>query len=194
MAKRITIIQGHPDPAPERFCRAYADAYARGAGEAGHEVRRIDVASLEFSLVRSQQDFEHGSPPEAIMAAQADLAWSNHWVIVYPLWLGDVPAMLKGFLEQVFRPTFAFRYRDNGFPEKLLVGRSARIVITMGMPALAYRLYFFSHSLRSFERNVLKFSGVSPVRATLIGAVGKGFEKRAAGWLDTAAELGRNGA
>ena len=56
MAKRIAVIQGHPDPSPERLCRALAGAYRRGAEEAGHEVRTIDVtdsASILSALRRS---------------------------------------------------------------------------------------------------------------------------------------------
>ena len=43
--------------------------------------------------------------------------------------LGDVPALLKAFFEQVGRPNFAFRYREKGLPEKLLKSRSARVVV-----------------------------------------------------------------
>jgi len=54
MAQRITIIEGHPDPAGNRFCHALAEAYAQGARAAGLEVRRIDVARLGFPLLRTQ--------------------------------------------------------------------------------------------------------------------------------------------
>lgn len=53
MAQRITIIQGHPDPAGNRFCHALADAYAAGAEAAQREVRRIEVSNLDFPLVRT---------------------------------------------------------------------------------------------------------------------------------------------
>ena len=83
----------------------------------------------------------------------------------------DVPALVKAFLEQVARPGFALRYRDKGLPEKLLAGRSARIVVTMGMPSLFYRLFYFAHSLKSLKRNIFRFVGFAPVRDTIIGAV-----------------------
>lgn len=191
MTSRIVIIQGHPDRAPERFCRALAEAYARGASSQGHEVRRIDVAALDFPLLRTQADFERGEPAADIRAAQETLRWADHWVIVYPLWLGDAPALFKGFIEQTFRPGFALRYREGKLPEGLLKGKSARIVVTMGMPSLVYRFFFFAHGLRNLERNVLNYAGVSPVRATLIGSI-KSLD-RASGekWLATIESYGR---
>jgi putative NADPH-quinone reductase len=135
MARRITIIQGHPDPAGDRFCHALADAYAAGAEAAGLEVRRVEIARLEFPLLRAQAEFEKGSPPPQVAAAQEAIRWAEHLVIVYPLWLGMMPALLKGFFEQVFRPGFAHRTDARGW-QALLKGRSARIVVTMGMPAL----------------------------------------------------------
>jgi putative NADPH-quinone reductase len=86
-----------------------------------------------------------------------------------------MPALLKGFLEQVARPGFAFA-ADEGrtaFTRKGLTGRSARVVVTMGMPALVYRWYFRAHSVKSLERNILGFVGIAPVHETLIGGVGQ---------------------
>ncbi len=139
MARRIVIIQDHPDPNDRRFGHALADAYAEGAQEAGHEVKRIWVAELKVPLLHSKADWESSPTPEAIGQTQAAIAWANHLVILYPLWLGAMPALLKGFLEQVLQPAFAFEYQSKGMPKKLLKGKSTRIVVTMGMPALVYR-------------------------------------------------------
>lgn len=190
MGKRIAIIQGHPDRRPERFCRALAQAYAAGAARSGHETRLVDVAALDFPLIRSQAEFESGALPEAIAAAQETLRWAEHWVIVYPLWLGDAPALFKAFVEQTFRPGFALRYREGRLPEGLLKGRSARVIVTMGMPALVYRFFFLAHGLRNLERNVLKYAGVSPVRATLIGSIKNMTSATAEKWLAAVEDLG----
>jgi putative NADPH-quinone reductase len=106
------------------------------------------------------------------------------------MWLGDVPALLKGFLEQVCRPSFAFRYRENGLPQKLLKGRSARVVVSMGMPALFYTFVYRAHSLKSLKRNILKFVGFAPVRHSIIGGI-EGSERSRKKWLARLGELGR---
>lgn len=172
MGRRIVVIDGHPDPDPKRFGHALAAAYVEGATEAGHEVRRIELATLEFPLLRTGADFRSRVPPPSIRACQESLAWAQHWVILYPLWLGSMPALLKAFFEQVARPGYAFAEgRGRALPKKLLAGRSARVVVTMGMPGLFYRWYYRAHSLKSLERNILAFIGVSPVRASIVGAV-----------------------
>ncbi|MDX1431221.1 MAG: NAD(P)H-dependent oxidoreductase [Gammaproteobacteria bacterium] len=171
MRQRICIIQGHPDAGGNHLCHALADAYAAGAADAGHEVRRIEVSRLEFPLVRTREEFEQGDLPQDIAEAQEAIRQATHLVIVYPLWLGTMPALLKGFFEQTFRYGFAIGTESERMPAKLLRGRSARLVVTMGMPALVYRWYFRAHSVKSLERNVLGLAGISPVRETLIGSV-----------------------
>lgn len=189
MAKKVLIINGHPDPRPERFCHALAGAYAEGAAGAGHEVRQVRIGDLDFPLLRRREDWQEGSLPPAIAEAQASIAWADHIVIVYPLWLGDVPALLKGFLEQVARPGFAIGEGKSG-PAGLLKGKSARLVVTMGMPAVIYNWYFGAHSVKSLRRNVLNFAGISPVRSSIVGMV-EGSAKDRNAWLATMRELGR---
>lgn len=192
MKKRILIIDGHPDSNQARYVHALAHAYQQGAESAGHEVRTIAVGALEFPLLRTSEEFQSQAPPDVIRECQQNLAWANHWLILYPLWLGSMPAALKAFFEQTLRPGFAFAAAAKGrLPRKLLRGRSARIVVTMGMPAFFYRWYFRAHSLKSLERNVLAFCGIAPVHASIVGMVeGLGDAKRA-GWLKRMQELGR---
>jgi len=193
--KRILIIQGHPDPKGGHLGQALAQAYAEGAAEAGHGLRRVEVAQLDFPVLRSAQEFEQGAVPPALKPAQDDIDWAQHLVVFFPLWMGDMPALLKAFLEQVARPGFAFRDDGNGgFGKKGLTGRSARVVVTMGMPALVYRYFFRAHSVKSLERNVLGFVGIAPVHETLIGMVDHMPAKDVQRWLAKLRELGRKAA
>ncbi|MEY5099063.1 MAG: hypothetical protein RJA36_1782 [Pseudomonadota bacterium] len=170
--RRVLLIQGHPDAGGEHLCHALAQAYAAGARSGGHALRQIDVARLDFPLLRSQAEWEHGALPAGLQSAQDDIRWAQHLVLVFPLWLGEMPALLKAFLEQVARPGFAF-----GVPgaqlsgHKGLAGRSARLIVTMGMPAAVYRWYFLAHGVRSLERSILDFVGISPVRESFVGLV-----------------------
>lgn len=192
MGKRIVIVQGHPDAGEGRFCHALGWSYEAGAIEGGHQVRTIDVARLDFPLIRTRREFEEGVVPDDIFAAQEDIRWANHLVICYPLWLGTLPALLKGFFEQTFRYGYALDTgKRGGTVRKLLKGRSARIIVTMGMPAAIYRYYFRAHGLKSLESGILAISGITPVRSTLIGSVEKPDPRYRAKWLETVRELGR---
>ncbi|RSY77913.1 flavodoxin family protein [Sphingomonas koreensis] len=190
--RRIAIIDGHPDPDRARFVHALADAYADGALIGRLEVRRIELAGMDFPLIRSRTEWTDGKPVPEIAEAQATIAWADHLVILYPLWLGDMPALLKGFLEQVARPGFAIAEGPRG-PRGLLKGKSARLVVTMGMPAFFYRFYFGAHSVKSLERNILKLAGIRPVAQTLIGGVEGSAEQREE-WLAEMLDLGSRGA
>lgn len=195
MMKRILLIQGHPDASRRHLCHALEDAYAAGAEAANHEVKRVNVAALDFPLLRSQHEWENGDLPPGLAEAQAAIRWCEHMVLFFPLWLGDMPALLKGFLEQVARPGFAFSRdnRNNPLANKGLKGRSARVVVTMGMPAAIYRWYFRAHSLKSLERNILGFVGIAPVNETLIGMVGEIKAADADQWFFKLDQLGRHG-
>lgn len=190
--QRILLIQGHPDPLIPHLCHALEEAYAQGAASAGHTVRRLSVALLDFPLLRSAQAWQVDNLPETLKSAQAEIAWAQHIVVLFPLWLGDMPALLKGFLEQVARPGFAFKeVNGNPYGQKGLVGRSARVVVTMGMPALLYRWYFRAHSVKSLERNILGFVGISPVNETLVGQVDKLGDAGVQKWQARLRKLGR---
>ena len=192
---RILIVNGHPDIGARHLLLQLIDAYAEGAQAAGHQIRRVDVGALDFPMLRSAADWERGALPEGLKTAQDDIAWCQHLVLCFPLWLGDMPAVLKGFLEQVARPGFAFhRDEQNPFGKKALGGRSARIVVTMGMPALLHRWYFRAHSVKSLERNILGFVGIAPVHETLVGLVDRLGEPGVAQWCAKLRKLGTQAA
>lgn len=190
--KHIAIIDGHPDPDRGRLVHALAARYAEGAAAGGHEVRHVEVALLDFPLLRSRSAWEDQPPPPAIAEAQQTIAWADHVVILYPLWLGDMPALLKGFLEQLLRPDFAIS-KGKSLGAGLLQGKSARLVVTMGMPAFFYRFYFGAHSVKSFERNILRLVGIKSVQHTLIGSVEESADDRRARLQDMF-DLGRSAA
>ena len=188
-SRRITIIDAHPDPDPNHLIHALAGACAAGGRKAGHKVRRINIADMDFPVLHSSRAWRDPRLPQDILHSQEAIRWADHLILLYPLWLGDVPALLKAFLEQVLRPGFALKEGAPPGDAALLGGRSARVIVTMGMPAAIYRFYFGAHSLRSLERNVLGFVGFSPVRRTLIGGVDHG-AGQVPKWLAMAEKLG----
>lgn len=188
--RRVTVILGHPDPAPARFGRALAGACLHGAVQAGHETRFIDLAYIDFPLLRTQAEWKSGELPAALREAQDAIGWADHLVILFPLWMGSMPALLRAFFEQVFRPEFA-QGRDGDVFARRLAGRSARIVITMGMPVLAYRWYFRAHGLKSLERSILRLCGIGPIRETLIGRIEALKPVARTAWLTKLEDLGR---
>lgn len=191
MSKSILIVNGHPDTSEERFCQALAGAYEKAATDAGHNVARIDVGALDFPFLRSRAEFGDGNPVPDIAAAQGAFKAAEHVVVIYPLWLGSMPALLKSFFEQCFRPGYAFEPSTRTIPKGYLKGRSCRVVVTMGIPAIAYRLFFLNHSIAAFRRNLLNFVGIRPVRTTIFGMIETGGPARHEKMLKTMSDLGK---
>jgi putative NADPH-quinone reductase len=191
---KILVINGHPDGNPARLCAGLATAYADAAQAAGHKVRRIGLGNLDFPLIASREAFEEQVPPDVIGAAQRDIRWADHLVLVHPIWLGGPPAKLKGFLEQVFRYGFALAKPGSPKIGGLLGGRSARVVATMGMPAVVYRAVFGAFGVRAVERGIFRLSGIHPIHHTLIGGVEDMSAVQRQRLVGKIASLGRRGA
>jgi putative NADPH-quinone reductase len=149
----------------------------------------VEVATLEFPWLHTKEEFESGQLPPMLAPCQDAIAAADHLLVVYPLWLGTMPSVLKAFFEQVFRPGFAFSLGGKAWRRRLK-GKSARIVVTMGMPALVYRWYFGAHGLKSLERNILGFCGIAPIRENLFGMIEAVRPARREKWLETMRRLG----
>ncbi len=123
--KRILVILGHPSA--DSLCAGLAQAYMEGALSAGAEVRLLSVGQLGFDPLL-HAGYRGAQPLEPdLQAAQAQIAWAGHLVWVYPTWWGAMPALLKGFIDRVFLPGFAFKHHQGSSRwDKLLAGRSAQ--------------------------------------------------------------------
>ena len=185
----IAIIVGHPRSGT--YCEALAEAYRRGAEAGGHTARVFALSHMRFDPIL-HEGFSKPQPLEPdLETAQKAIGSAGHLVIVFPLWYGGLPALLKGFLERILQPGFATEKSDNlmGF-RPLLAGRSARIIVTMGMPAFVYRWYFGAHALRMLKRNILGFVGFAPIRDTVLGGVESVSVERRRQWLAEIEALG----
>ncbi|MGK7295121.1 MAG: NAD(P)H-dependent oxidoreductase [Candidatus Wenzhouxiangella sp. M2_3B_020] len=192
MPNRLLIVHAHPDAGHGHFGDALAQHYAESAESAGHEVEWLVPSEQSFPLLKDARQWREERPGSDILAAQRALRHAEHVVFFYPLWMGDMPALLKAWLEQVMRPGFAFGEAEGKFPDRALRGRSARLVVTMGMPALFYRVFYRAHSVHSFRRNILRFAGFKPVRLSLVGRV-DGPDRHRRNWLARMQKLGAAG-
>ncbi|WP_308909927.1 NAD(P)H-dependent oxidoreductase [Pseudokordiimonas caeni] len=185
MGRNILILQGHPDGRGGHFCHALASAYAESAAKAGHTVRTVEIARLEgLAFMTDPADFAKPAPAP-IAAVQQAVMECDHIVIIFPLWLGMLPAILKAFLEQLSRAEFALGANDKGgWPAQNLKGRSAHVIVTMGMPAFAFRLFFRAHGVKALETAFLRISGIKPVKNTYIGGVEAIGDKGRQKWLE----------
>jgi putative NADPH-quinone reductase len=182
MGKRILLILGHPSGAS--FCAALAERYVQSAIDAGHEVRQLRLGELDFDPVLREGYRQIQALEEALSAAQSDILWAEHLTLVYPIWWGGIPALLKGFFDRVFLPGFAFKYRKGkAFPDKLLKGRTAHLLVTMDTPPWYYRWFYRMPGLHQVRKTTLEFCGIKPLRTLTFGPVLGSSDHQRKAWL-----------
>ncbi|MGE0023866.1 MAG: NAD(P)H-dependent oxidoreductase [Hyphomicrobium sp.] len=187
MAK-IVLVVGHPRA--DTFCGALGEAYRDGAAAAGHEATVVALASLAFDpILRGGYSQVQPREPD-LEAAYLDCLAADHLVLIFPLWLGDMPALLKGFLERILQPELIRSVKAGAFTQ-VLKGKSARIIVTMGMPAFVYRWWFGSYAVKILKRNILRFMGVGRVCVTVRGSIEAVSAEKRQRWIEAARELGR---
>ena len=188
MSKRVLVIVGHPST--DSFCAALADSYVETAIGAGQDVRVLYLGDLRFDPVL-HEGYNRIQPLEPdLIKAQVDITWAEHLVLVFPVWWGGVPALLKGFLDRILLPGFAFSYRKGkAFPEKLLLGRSAYLLVTMDTPPWYYKWVYRMPALHQMRKTTLAFCGIKPVATLTFGPILDSTAKQRDNWLEQARKL-----
>ena len=169
---KILVVMGHPGI--NSFCSIMSRHYSEGALAGGAEVKTLNLAELDFNLNlgAGYRDRSGTELEPDVKRSQELLVWADHYVFVFPVWWGGLPALMKGWVDRVFLPGFAFKYRKNSpFWDKLLVGKTARVIMTMKAPVWYYRLVYGGPVDKSFVNTTLKFCGVGPVGVTRIGSI-----------------------
>ncbi|POY37192.1 NADPH:quinone reductase [Solitalea longa] len=189
--KTILIINGHPDK--ESFCHSIAEQYEAGASLTGATVNTLNLIAEEFSPVLKYGYRKRTELEPFLQQAQKLIKEADHLVFVYPTWWGGPPALLKGFLDRVFLPGFAFKYRPNSvWWDKLLTQKSARIITTMDTPAWYYKLLYGNAGVKMIKNNTLNFCGISPVKTTYLAVIKDSSADQRNKWLKEIYTLGRN--
>ena len=187
---KVLVILGHPRV--DSLCGALADAFCDGVSSAGVTLRRLNLSELDFDPYLHMP-----SPNDQALEADLEQArelvhWADHLVFVYPTWWGTTPALLKGFLDRLMSPGFAFRTCAGGIGyEGLLKGRSAQLITTMDTPPLIHRLLYREPGRNAMARATLGFCGIRPVRAVAFGSVKDASGEQREAWLERANRLGR---
>ena len=187
--KKILIINGHPDK--ESFCFALAESYKKGVELSGANCKLIHLADLNFGLNLSKGYRQITELEPGLLKMQQDILEATHLVFVYPTWWGTYPALLKGFIDRIFLPGYAFKYhKHDPFWDKLLVGKTARLIVTMDTPKWYNFLVYKNAGHNSMRKAVLEFCGIKPVKITAFTPIKTSDDKKRKQWLNEVEILG----
>ncbi|MDJ0656019.1 MAG: NAD(P)H-dependent oxidoreductase [Xanthomonadales bacterium] len=192
MTKNIFVFSGHPKV--DSLSGAIADAYQRGAIDAGAQVRRMDLGDMNFEM-----SFEsYGDMPAAepdILAWQDAVNWSDHLMLVHPCWWGTMPAKTKALFDRALTPGFAYKYHARGVAwDKLLLGKTADAIITADTPPIIDTLLYRRAARRILKNQILGFCGIKTHNAVQFGSVKLADEEKIQRWLAQAHKLGAKAA
>ena len=195
MTRSIVLLLGHPDKSG--FCGEIADAYEKGAREAGYRITRLNIGEMQFDPILHRGYRERQELEPDLKRFQELVMASDHFVVIYPVWWVGMPALLKGLFDRAWLPGSAFRYiRTRAgartiFWHRLMKGKTARIIMTSGTQPFLVR--FLPGNVNAQLRwGILWFAGFS-VRTTWFGPAGNIPENRKRRWLAKVATYGKRG-
>ena len=190
--KKILVINGHPRAGSYNY--AVQEAYVRGLAGKEAEVREISLSELQFNLNLSEGYTAGQALEPDLVEAQTKILWADHVVWIFPLWWGMMPAVLKGFLDRVLLPGYAFRYRPkSSLWDKLLKGKTSEIICTIDYPIWYFRLFLGGGGVRVMRKMVLEFCGFKVTRTTYLGPVRPSTLAQREGWLRRVERIGLAG-
>lgn len=190
--KKILVINGHPNA--ESFNHALTHAYINGANGSGARIKEIWICKLNFN-----PNLQHGYQKRTdwepdLVEAWDKIQWADHLVWIHPVWWGGFPAIMKGFIDRLFLPGMAFKYRENSvWWDKLLKGKTAHIITTLDQPGWYYRMFFGRPSVNQLKKSILKFCGVNPVKTSYIGIIKGSSPEQRTKWIQKVEALGSKG-
>lgn len=189
--KKILIINGHPDR--ESLCFALAESYKKGAVTNGDQCQLVHLIDLKFNPILTYGYRIVSELEPDLLKIQQDILQADHLVFVYPNWWATFPALLKGFIDRIFLPNFAFKYHEKGpLWDKLLKGKTARLIVTMDTPKWYYWLMNRNAGHHAMKIGVLEFCGIKPVKISVFAPVKSSNDLKRKKWLDEVETLGRN--
>ena len=188
VAKNVLVILGHSGH--NSFSGALADAYAEAARAAGHTVRVLRLADLNFDPLLHGSNPHHQPLEPDLLAAQDSMAWAQHMAWVFPVWWGGVPALLKGFLDRTFTSGYAFKFNAGSpFPVPLLKGRTAHLLVPLDTPPWYFRWFYRMPAIHQMRKTTLEFCGIQVRKTLLMGPVNSSTTERRKQWLGQAQAL-----
>ena len=189
---KILIILGHPDP------KSFNHAIASGVHDAllndGHRVTLHDLSGEGFDpLLPLQEIPEGGAIPAVIRRHCEELRSAEGIVIVHPNWWGQPPAILKGWIDRVFRPGVAYRFEEcdggEGIPIGLLKATAAVVLNTSNTPDEREQRVFGDPLDALWGRCIFDLCGVRSFHRRMFNVIVTSTPQQRLAWIEEATEL-----
>lgn len=181
--KHILVLWANTKDPQKSFSYTLASHYAQKAKEKGAQVELISLRDMPFEPNAPLNGGEDDASLAQVRKLQEAIKKCDHIAIFYPTWWYSMPAMLKGFLDRVLEPGFAFQFHGKLLPEKLLKGRSCRSIATADGPWFYYTI--IGHPGNKIIRLSLGLCGIKSKGTRVFASVRHASDKQKQAWIRT---------
>jgi len=157
---KTLVVYAHPDH--ESHARYTLELVEEKLKAKNSEYEVLDLYKMNFNPVLSyEQMYESKTKgtPKDVEDMQKKIAESSQLILIYPIWWNEMPAILKGFMDKILTPGFAYKY-VNKIPRPLLKGKSAIAFVTTGSPKIASWIFLGNRFKKILAHDTLGFCGI----------------------------------
>lgn len=180
------LVIAHPNP--HSFSHAMADAAAAVLKQRGHTLAVHDLYAERFNPVQPTTELQNTQSDDALVEQHCrELAEADLILVFHPNWWGQPPAILKGWIDRVFRLGTAYGYPPGvppeGVPVGLLRARAAFVFNTSNTPAEREQEAFGDPLDALWKRCVFGLCGVENVHRRMVGPMSGSEGAQREAWL-----------
>lgn len=189
---KILVVLGHPSR--ESFNFAIAETAVQTLHDQGHEVYYHDLYREQFDSALPKEEILKSAEIDPVVAGYCrELALADGVIIVHPNWWGQPPAILKGWIDRVFRPGVAYEFLEHdsgeGVPVGLLKARTALVLNTTNTQ-IERELDVFGDPLETIWKNcIFGLCGVSDFYRKSFGIIVTSTPEQRKFWLNEVRDL-----
>ncbi|MDP4185363.1 MAG: NAD(P)H-dependent oxidoreductase [Bacteroidota bacterium] len=169
---KTLVLYAHP--ARKSFNRQVLRKVEEALEERDYEYEVRDLYALGFNPVLSQTDIDSikfQKTPDDVRVEQELITWADQIILIFPLWWGGMPAILRGYIDRVFSYGFAYRFDEVG-SIGLLQGKRAIVLCSTGTSVEEMELTGLASSIRQImKESILEFCGLEVVAFNFLSAV-----------------------
>lgn len=182
---KILVILGHPDA--QSFNHAIFATYAKNISPE-NEVKTLDLGELKFDPVLRFGYREIMRSDAEVENSRKLVKWADKIVFVYPIWWSSMPSLLKGWLDRVLTPQFAYVHEKTGM--RGLLAATAELWLTCDAPAIYYKT-FDKTPVNLMKKDILASCGIKVSRVKIFGNTRNSTAEAREQWLAKVAAAAR---
>ncbi|MEN6459625.1 MAG: NAD(P)H-dependent oxidoreductase [Thermoguttaceae bacterium] len=179
---KILVLLGHQHPGS--FCHAIAATAIEALKAAGHEVVFHDLYAEKFDPILPHDEIPRNSSLDPIVAQHCrEVTTADGYLVVHPNWWAMPPAILKGWIDRVWRQGVIYRFGPSGV-ESLVAGRRALVFTTSNTPR-EDELRLFGDPLENLWKTcVFGFCGITDFQRRNFESIIMSTAEQRRGWLE----------